>query len=545
MATTDVDSVVIGSGAGGLTAAVALARAGKRVLVLEQHTLPGGWCHSFDLDGYSFSPGVHYVGELGPEGRLRKIYDGLGVLGDLAFEELDPDGFDQIHIGDDPVFKVPKGRQNYADRLAERFPADADGLRSVLDLFAGLAHELGRVADGKPPAWHHGVGLPLLVRHGLRSLRSTVERRVNDPKARMVLYAMAGDHGMPPSRCPTALHAAVAGHYFDGAWYPRGGGRAIPKAFIKELRRNGGRIKVGARVAQILIEGGTAIGVRLTDGTEIRAGEVVSNADPHATAALLPEGEVPLRWRLRLPATRYSVSALSLFMAAELDPAAHGINSGNVWLVNPDTNPDAAYAYAVSADPVAMGAVPGVFLTCTSCKDPSKRHPPGIATFEAFTFVSWDAFARFEHTALDHRPRAYEALKQVIADRMLDRIEARIPGFRDKLRFCSSASPITNRHYVASTRGSMYGTEKAFHNIGPLGFGPRTPIRKLWMCGASGLAHGVSGATFSGLATAGSILHIRPQDLVAQPSSAAQAAESPRARVGSAGAAAATVDSRG
>ena len=62
----DFDTIVIGSGAGGLTAAVALANSGQKVLVLEQHYLPGGWTHSFPLEGYQFSPGVHYLGELQP-----------------------------------------------------------------------------------------------------------------------------------------------------------------------------------------------------------------------------------------------------------------------------------------------------------------------------------------------------------------------------------------------------------------------------------------------------------------------------------------------
>jgi phytoene dehydrogenase-like protein len=61
---TDYDAIIIASGAGGLTAAVALAQAGKGVLVLEQHDRPGGWTHSFRLNGYRFCPGVHYIGSL-------------------------------------------------------------------------------------------------------------------------------------------------------------------------------------------------------------------------------------------------------------------------------------------------------------------------------------------------------------------------------------------------------------------------------------------------------------------------------------------------
>ena len=59
---TQTYDIIIGSGAGGLTAAVALAHAGQKVLVSEQHDVPGGWTHSSTLGGYRFSPGVHYIG---------------------------------------------------------------------------------------------------------------------------------------------------------------------------------------------------------------------------------------------------------------------------------------------------------------------------------------------------------------------------------------------------------------------------------------------------------------------------------------------------
>ena len=90
------DVVVIGSGAGGLTAATALSNLGRKVLVLEQHYLPGGWTHTFALDGHKFSPGVHYIGQLGEGGGTREILEGIGVANDIEFNELNPDGYDWI-----------------------------------------------------------------------------------------------------------------------------------------------------------------------------------------------------------------------------------------------------------------------------------------------------------------------------------------------------------------------------------------------------------------------------------------------------------------
>src|SRR5688572_17854270 len=134
------DAVIIGSGAGGLTAALCLAQAGQKVLVLEQHYLPGGWCHTFALEGYRFSPGVHYIGDLQPGGKMRAVYDGLGLWDDLTFLELNPDGYDHIIVAGEK-FDIPKGKQAFADRLAARFPEEREGIQRYLDTCARMARE--------------------------------------------------------------------------------------------------------------------------------------------------------------------------------------------------------------------------------------------------------------------------------------------------------------------------------------------------------------------------------------------------------------------
>ena len=117
------DTIIVGSGAGGLTSALCLARAGQKVLLLEQHDVPGGWCHSFTLKGQRFSPGVHYVGFIGEGESTNELLCSLGVANDIVFFEMNKKGFEHCHIGQDK-FSMPAGIENLKTELCKQFPKE-------------------------------------------------------------------------------------------------------------------------------------------------------------------------------------------------------------------------------------------------------------------------------------------------------------------------------------------------------------------------------------------------------------------------------------
>jgi all-trans-retinol 13,14-reductase len=512
----ELDTIIIGSGAGGLSAAICLSRAGQKALVLEQHYVPGGWCHSFYLNGYRFTPGVHYIGLVDKGESTNELYTGLGIANDLAFYKMNSKAYEHCWIGDERI-DLPANFDALKSTLSERFPHEKKNINKYLNTVQRVSRELQLIP--KMSGFWDNISIPFRTRYlgkyGLFSLKRVIDWHIKDPLLKKVLNIQCGDHGLPPEKASFPLHCAVMDHYFSGGFYPMGGGSAIVKAMTNSIKKYGGEVRTGAGVKRILLAEGEkkkAIGVELENGEKLFAKRIISNADP-AKTYLDMVGSENLSSKLlkRLNETKYSCTSLMLFLTVDMDVRKAGLDSGNIWMT-PDKDPDIIYKELMNPDILSGDDFSGLFVSCTTLKDPisfdGRYH-----TIEAITFINHESFDKFKNEG-EKKSKEYLAFKERLTEKMLTSVEKVLPGVRDKIVHKELGTPMTNEHFINSTNGCVYGTEKTLNQIGPFSFKAKSEIENLYLCGASILSHGVAGASYSGVQTAAEILNCKQDDLL-------------------------------
>jgi all-trans-retinol 13,14-reductase len=501
---TEWDAIVIGSGIGGLAAAAALAKFGRAVLVLEQHHLAGGLTQTFSRHGWTWDVGVHYVGQAGPRGMAGRL---LAWLSDGAIRMAPLQStYDTLHFPDDVIVPFTSPGAEFVRGLSRAFPGADRELDAFLRALTAAQRATSTLFQAR--ALPRPLGkLLLLFRHRAlarwvnRTTAEVVGEIISDPRLRAALTATWGDHGGKPSEASFAVHATVMLHYFEGAYYPVGGARTYAAGMIPVIERAGGRVQLTAEVAALLFDGGRVSGVRLADGTVLRAPHVISDAGAQNTVGLLPAERRQSAWAREIMSFRPALSHLCLYLGFEGDIAAAGANQSNHWFYESwDTEA------GVWADPSSQPVAPGLFVSFPSVKDPA--HDAGPArrhTGEVIAWTSWESFQRWGNSSYGDRPPDYEAFKQQIAARMLEQFGRYFPRLLPLVRYQELSTPLTTAHFTRAREGAAYGLEVTPRRLMSPALQPKTPIPGLYLAGQDTAGPGTTPSLLGGMLAAAAI----------------------------------------
>jgi len=457
------DVVVVGAGLGGLSAAAALARAGKSVLVAERQDGPGGNARAFQRGPYTFDPAIHVTAHGFNIEFLDHYLQALGVASSVELILLEE--MYSVELSGSR-FTLPTGVEAVIEYLSDKFPSERDGIARYIQTCAQATIE----SQSPPPRValkdleEAMAALPTLFKYRTSTLQAAIEEFVRDPEAQAVLGAQWPYMGLPPSQLSFMAGTGVWMAFMaPGPVYVRGSFQALADALAGVVAGNGGTLAYGAAATRIGVEDGRVTGVTLEDGSEARAPVVISNADARLTFDQLIGAEhVPERLGRRLGRMRPSISAFLVYSASTLPLHELGITAEMFVYDHPGH--DTTWA------DVTAGKPGGTWLSVPTLHDPSLA-PEGEHLVIFTSLMPYDI------------GEPWSEAKARMTEQMVDRVERLLPGYRESITFIDSATPETFHDYTLAHEGAIYGWENTPSQTLPKRLPQQTPIEGLLLAG--------------------------------------------------------------
>lgn len=499
------DTLLIGSGLGGLECAYILAKHGQKVCVVEKNHSLGGCLQSFKRGNNEYDTGFHYVGGLGEGEILHNIFSYFNLM-KLPWHQLDTAGYNEV-ILKDKSYLLANGYENFAARLAEYFPED----RTALDRYAFFLKSVGEAITG--PLMAHEEDSAFREKLFSDSAYDFLQQTIKNP---LLLSVLSGDSlkiELHKDTLPLYIFSQINSSYVQSAWRLCGRGSMIADSLAADIKKAGGEIITDASVVQlienegkirqaeiVLKSGGAGDDVNSGGGECVRiaAKNFISDIHPNATLELIKES------RLLRPVFRHRIERLKetygmFTVNIALKPGRIPYRNRNVYYYSPEINSP----WDIS-DMLGDGKVHGVLI---SYQVPSEGEFAQI--IDLLVPMSFSEVEKWKDTSVGRRGEDYKDFKRKKADECIDLAQRCIPGLRNSIGSICTSSPLTYMNYTGTVNGAAYGIRKDCNDLLCTLLAPKTPIPNLFFTGQNLNLHGMLGVSITSFLTCSAVIGLK------------------------------------